>query len=400
MKLRTTHAAVAVLLLGTLACTDQPRPTEPPLPNLDQSFPLGGHAREANIVTRAIALALGDRAIRELVRDDMRASLWTEHKLVLQDYVQTPQGRRLIEVAASRAALDVAVLDAAILSLPRLDFYVPSRAQRLAWRGTPNIVVSSNLSPTTPVFDGFTANGSTVRYDPQALSARHAHFLLEPAERKGRRIDPQPATRPGATIQDADDGEISMAFILWRSPTDSVVIDFADYESEEEAPFAAMDESCDPETAIIPCDDEGTGEPGQAPSDTTRIDGFYVTFCDTENDCRGGNEVEWRSRYFLADGSLTLTAVYRMEGVSSQLYDFDAVYYPRAPLIFARMREGTSEHIVVELVETDVWFDDHYGFQTIRQGDNGVWLTWPDDGQACTGCGFAGRANFGWTRKY
>lgn len=44
--------------------------------------------RASEDVARGIALAMGDAGVRAAVRDAMRESLVTEHKLLLQDFVK------------------------------------------------------------------------------------------------------------------------------------------------------------------------------------------------------------------------------------------------------------------------------------------------------------------------
>lgn len=49
-------------------------------------------------VARAFALGMADQAVREAVRDAMRASPWTEHKLSLREFVTTSSGGYWFEV--------------------------------------------------------------------------------------------------------------------------------------------------------------------------------------------------------------------------------------------------------------------------------------------------------------
>jgi len=54
----------------------------------------------AQRLARAFALALSREDVRVQVRNAMRASLVTEHKLVLREFAATPAGRHLVRAAA------------------------------------------------------------------------------------------------------------------------------------------------------------------------------------------------------------------------------------------------------------------------------------------------------------
>jgi hypothetical protein len=74
--------------------------------------------------------------------------------------------------------------------------------------------------------------------------------------------------------------------------------DFPDWVGGETA--AMMGVSCDPETAIIPCDDDDWPSPPPAPRDTTRLDYFMIYFGDGIGDA----EIEYRAKYYDASGVL------------------------------------------------------------------------------------------------
>ncbi len=139
---------------------------------------------------------MGDEKTRRVVRDAMRQSRVTEHKVVLQDFIQTSGGYALAEQVARVQRADVKGLVARISSLPRVDFYIPSRHHRLTWKGTADVAVVANMTASPPL-RAFTIDGRSARIDTAGLVPTHfALFLLELEERKSPRVKPQ-RDRPG-----------------------------------------------------------------------------------------------------------------------------------------------------------------------------------------------------------
>lgn len=103
-------------------------------------------AVEADLVAGAFAAAMSEGTIRFLVRDAMRASLLTEHKLVLQEFVATPAGRTLVNAGAMAIGVTGDSLGRVIASLPPMDFYVPGAAHRKSWRGDGQVLVAAALA--------------------------------------------------------------------------------------------------------------------------------------------------------------------------------------------------------------------------------------------------------------
>jgi len=192
-----------VLLLGAmLAACDGAQPTF-------SAAPAAAPAPKAGLeaVTYAFARALGNDAVRTSVRDAMRASLVSEHKLVLQEYLRTQNGQLLLETAARAAGLAPAALQRQIATLPELDFYVASRDQRLAWDGNARVAVVGSVDQDAKVFPGYDASGKAVQQrGHQAMEGVEAVFVLHRAEVKFLRVYPQ-ADAPGRVIQEPNDGE-------------------------------------------------------------------------------------------------------------------------------------------------------------------------------------------------
>jgi hypothetical protein len=309
-------------------------------------------ADAAQRLARALAAAMATPQIRATVLRSMRASQVTEHKLVWQEFVRTAPGRALVAAAARSAGATPAELEAISLRLPALDFYVPAREHRRTWKGGADLLVAATLTEQAPTV-AYSSNGTSVPLDLRNRAPRQALFVLQPAERKSVRIRIQ-ARRDGPTIQDADDGDASGTLVLLEPGKDPVVLPLRDG-------IRPMEE-CNPEQGS--CGGGGTGGGWTPVPDVTRIPSI-TTFdvCDNNN-CWEGNEFEFRSKYYLANGSLAASAVYRREGV----HPHTTVSTNNAVLINKRIRENTAETIRVTLIETDGWPnpDDNYGTSTIR----------------------------------
>lgn len=153
-------------------------------------------------LARALALAMRDTHVRTAVRHAFRDSRKTEHKLVLQEFVQTPRGRAVLEAAAAAAGVQPSEVQGWISGLPRLDFYVPLREHRRSWQGSSDLVVGLNIAPDETTLTGYGPDGSVLHLDRRKGVPSQTVIILHTAEPKHDRAD---AGRPakGETIEDA-----------------------------------------------------------------------------------------------------------------------------------------------------------------------------------------------------
>lgn len=161
MHYRKTWFTFALLALA--GCADE-RST--PLSPSTESMPLtsassAGTANRAEVdaagqkVAQAFALAMADANVRVMVRNSLRASPFNEHKLVLQEFLATRDGERLLAAAAKASGLEVNVLTALVAQLPSMDFYAPVREHRLAWKGSEDVVVGFTVDQDNPLLTSF-----------------------------------------------------------------------------------------------------------------------------------------------------------------------------------------------------------------------------------------------------
>src|SRR5206468_1459249 len=73
---------------------------------------------------RAIALAMAEAPVRVQLLADFRDSPFSEHKVVLQDYLRSPSGTKLLG-AMERAGIDSKSLSTALQGTGPIQFYVP-----------------------------------------------------------------------------------------------------------------------------------------------------------------------------------------------------------------------------------------------------------------------------------
>jgi hypothetical protein len=375
------------LLLGMAACADRG-------PTTAATAAAGSHEDQSlQTVSGAVAAALAQPQVRADVRDAMRASLLVEHRVAFRAFLQSNKGASLLSAMAAAMGTDGAGVLRTVAHLPELDFYVADREDRRTWTATENVTVAAALRlPENRMVQRFTPAGAAESAAFGARDPRVVTFHITPAGDRFRRIDPQ-AARPGAVIEDASDGTYGGRFTWTPTGGKSVVLELADMAGVARtgtARFMVMP-SCDPETAIQSCDEGGGGGGGYTvPADTTRLDYFYIHYGDGAG-C-GDPDPSFIAKHYDAAGNMT------GEGrVDYSEYPRHDAIYPRVPLVFRRIREGTGERINLRIVDRDSWFcggDDDKGNRNYYASENGVTAT------IFEGSNPTMNAALGWTVKY
>lgn len=289
-------------------------------------------------VARAVALGMSQPEVREAVRDDLRASPWTEHKLSLREFQTTPTGELLFRASAAAVGADLDALQARVAALPDLDFYVPVRQHRLTWRSTDDYLVAVNLDGRAPTF-GYDAKGRAMPLDlSRAEPPAQTVLMLQTAEAKTRRIDPQP-TPSGLTIQDPDDGEFGGVLVFKDVSGLTRTIELADLVGH--GPLAQCYDNC-----------TGGGGGGSPPPET------LLTYIETRGIVDNNNPFETNEFEFNATARDGTTGFLRITGIGSTTSQIR-----RDHLIFAVPLSETSR-IDIAVKETDGFLnpDDHFYF--------------------------------------
>lgn len=228
--MRRTIRYVSLGLLLLAAACDAPT-SAPDLPARQPAMD------ELDRVARSLAVGLKDDAARTALRDALRDSPWNEHKLVFQELLASEGGAAVAAAAARAGGESVQAFRARVAGLPQLDLYVPSRDQRLSWRGTPDVAVAATLDLEESKVPGFTAEGRRIQ---DALSIPGgAVFLLAPAELRTKRLSPQPAGA-GVTIQSRDDGEEADALYTWITAEGETTVSYSDLVAGRDPRFTPL----------------------------------------------------------------------------------------------------------------------------------------------------------------
>src|SRR3954447_7090611 len=260
----------ALLAAAALAACSDRSPLSPA-----PSEPTTGPASAARTVAQGIALALAHPEIRGDVRDAMRAARYTDHKLELREFTATPAGERLVQAAAEALGTRRADFDAALASLPAMDFYAPFRKHRQTWKATGDIVVTYSGSDEFSSLSGFATDGTQLSFNVRTGTPSRPLLVIHPAEEKTLRLD-QASKGAGAVIQDAGEGNLGIALVQDPMQPRAMMVD------------------CGPD-AITSCDTGGGsgGGTSTAPADTTFVDYLQVNYNDGCGAC--SVEVELRS---------------------------------------------------------------------------------------------------------
>jgi hypothetical protein len=298
-----------------------------------------------DFVARAIAMAMEEDGVRIAIRNHMRASPVSEHKLVLQDYVAGPLGEPLLE-AIDRAGIGRVEFRRRLATLPSIQFYVPVRQQRLTWTGTPDVIVSANLGDAAPDY-GYASRGHTVRFRLDGEVPGQVLFLLQRAEPMHRRVRSQGST-PGNVIQDRNDHDFGGAR-TYRDAAGRIM------RTEELADIRPIFLDCGPE--VFFCDVETGGGGGPPPGGLllTRLVNFGV--CD--NACIFETlEFEFRTRSQFNSSWYIST---QLTGIGRDQYDLNMYISEYRPV---------GQWVDVSVWETDSWpneddpFVCHWNFTT------------------------------------
>jgi hypothetical protein len=241
-----TPRGVALLMLGAMlvGCAED-RSVSP----LDPIAKVSSQQVEEDIA-RASALSLNDEAVRTRLRDDMRASPWTDHKLSLTPYV-TAEGGPVVAQAMTRAmGVGSEEMASRVNAMPSSDLSVARKEDRLSWTGTGNyLVVIAPREDEDPVV-GFNPDGSREVLYPRADIKGRVLILIQPAEAKNLRTVRQSRVQ-GVTIQDPDDGSIGGSFSIIHG-RDTIIFDLPSLGQPQ------RQQQC-PEPELCPGDGGGGG---------------------------------------------------------------------------------------------------------------------------------------------
>lgn len=255
---------------------------------------------------RALALALEAPEVRTLLHGALSNSRYNEHKLVLQPFLQTAEGRRLANAMAAARGVDASVVSAWAAQMPRMDFYVPFAEHRRAWTGGADVVVAANLDVDESRFTGYTPAGAPLQFDARAGVPTQTVIFMHPEEVKGVRAE---ARRPG--LRTIEDPSLPVSNVMLMS----------------------LGDECDPETALIEC---GGGGGGGGTLTPTTYSAKVHSFINWEGDGVGG--IELMVKHYAGQGGTRIDEQIMEEGLDYTTNygpEYDDVTYPNRPIKFA-----------------------------------------------------------------
>ncbi|HEV2749818.1 MAG TPA: hypothetical protein VGV12_04765 [Gemmatimonadales bacterium] len=169
MLLNILRVAALALLLVALACSEHPPATAPAAPDRVATPPpppsASSTASDAELLARAMALALSDRAFRAHVKAQLDRSAFREHKLPFQRFLAADGGRGAAALARGAGFATADLTREANRAVP-LEMYLPVPEHRRAWKGGDDILVATALKDhDVPV--AFDVHGNRRLLDPQ-----------------------------------------------------------------------------------------------------------------------------------------------------------------------------------------------------------------------------------------
>lgn len=177
-------AAAAALALMAVGCGESGRPTEPTAtPKADPSPQVAATDRQESalaLLTRGLALALGNPGLRERMAVQMRASGVTREFKVPVGAFARSQGQAALANAAARAlGITRDSLMTLLTVVDNFEFYMPSATHRREWRLGP-VLVASQLHKGDSLL-AFDASGTAVAVSTRRTPATPT-FVLVPSE--------------------------------------------------------------------------------------------------------------------------------------------------------------------------------------------------------------------------
>src|SRR5437763_15611055 len=156
--MRHTHgdgALVLVLLAGFVACADPVSRTVAPSPSRDSASepapaPVSAERAALNKIAQLVAEALDNEPARQHLKRDMRATLFREHKLQLTAYLQSKDGKSLLQRMAALNGGDEDAIFTTLAQVRPLEFYMPVAKHREAGKGKESVLVGTQLEQATP----------------------------------------------------------------------------------------------------------------------------------------------------------------------------------------------------------------------------------------------------------
>jgi hypothetical protein len=162
--------ALAAALFG---CADAASRTVGPMVSADvqvgptpsSASPSSSEERAAlTRITRLVAMAMDNEPARQHLKRDLRATPFREHKLQLDTYLRSKDGRALLQRMVALSGGNEADLFAAVAAIRPLELYMPLAGHRESWTGSAEVLVVSQLDEGESIV-AFDERGKSVVVD-------------------------------------------------------------------------------------------------------------------------------------------------------------------------------------------------------------------------------------------
>jgi hypothetical protein len=194
--MRHTHGEgvlVFALFAALAACADPVGRTVAPSPSgaiATDSTPQSSEERVAlSRIGRLVAVAMDNEPARQHLKRDLRAAPFREHKVELKSYLQSQDGKSLLERMTGINGGDENGIFATLAAVRPLELYMPVAKHRETWKGKEDVLVVSQLDQWTPIV-AFDKAGKEVTLDRKAAPTRPTLSIVPVETRFDQPMDP------------------------------------------------------------------------------------------------------------------------------------------------------------------------------------------------------------------
>lgn len=161
---------------------------------------------------RALAVVINqDPDARRAIRDILRDSPWSAHRVTLEELIKAEGGEIIANSIARVLGESTRVFQRRVESLPPLDFLMPNSVHRKSWSGTPGVALVASLGPDSEHHAIYGFEGDPVTLED--FDRQQVYVLLQPAEPRLKRVNPQAAGQ-GDVIQHEADANLAYSVVV------------------------------------------------------------------------------------------------------------------------------------------------------------------------------------------
>jgi hypothetical protein len=351
-----------------------------------------------------MAVALGDRTTRLQLRDALRASPITEHKLVLATFVETDAGRAFVAGIAHANSRRNGEVESLIRSLPPMELVVPLREHRLTWTGEANEMrVAAVMARGATSIMAYGVDGSAHALTSRTERLSQPLLVLRPERGWSRRVGVGPY-RPGSVIQEWGENEISGTITSVTADGKSVTTEIADLPVTAFRTALMAGQRPNGATGSQPAGIKpGVAYSGGSTADTTWLISLQVHYEAPGDDASTDPFFNACYRFWYAQGFCTENRIVHFWGLNADAVPI-ITYYPVVPLVFHAVTDSTLDDVQVNVSEADQWWHNNifltswdltWKDSVWRDPFNGTFFYWNNAG--CPNCmrvGFYSRRQF------